>query len=89
MNKNGFTGLKNYIDDLIYIGLPSVIRTPYDFLLSLLQQLGLQVRSKKLCPPSTNVTCLGIQFDTENHIMSIPVDRLQEIISMCLEWSDK
>ena len=60
VNKNGYTGHRNYIDDLIYIGLPSLIRTPYDFLLSLLQDLGLQVSSKKLCPPSTKVTCLGI-----------------------------
>ena len=35
MNQHGFTGLKNYIDDLIYIALPSVIQTPYNFLLSL------------------------------------------------------
>ena len=28
MNKNGLIGLRNYIDDLIYIGLPSLIQTP-------------------------------------------------------------
>ena len=89
MNKNGHTGLRNYIDDLIYIGLPSVIRTPYDFLLSLLQDLGLQVSSKKLCPPSTKVTCLGIEFDTEKCIMSIPSSKLHEIVHMCFQWSDK
>ena len=72
MNKNGFTGLQNYIDDLIYIGLPSLIRTPYKFSLSLLQQLGLQVSSENLCPPSTKVICLDIEFDTEKQIMSIP-----------------
>ena len=70
MNKNSYTGLRNYIDDPIYIGLPSLIQTPYKFLLSLLQQLGLQVSSKKLCPPSTKV--IGIEFDNEKHTMSIP-----------------
>ena len=43
MNKNGFPGLHNYIDDLIYCGLPSKIHKPYQFLMSLLQDLGLAI----------------------------------------------
>ena len=89
MNKKGYTGLWHYIGGLIYIGLPSLIQTPYDFLLSLLQELGLQVSSKKLCPPCTKVICLGIEFDNEKCIMSIPSSKLQEIVHMCLQWLDK
>ena len=72
MNKNGFPGLHNYLDDLIYCGLPSNIHEPYQFLISLLQDLGLAISQKKLCPPSTQVVCLGILFDTTTRTMSIP-----------------
>ena len=52
MNKNGFPGLHNYLDDLIYCGLPSEVQKPYKFLISLLQDLGLAISQKKLCPPA-------------------------------------
>ena len=54
----------NYIDDLIYIGLPSEIHQAYAFLLSLLQDLGLQMSQSKLVPNCTAVICLGILVDT-------------------------
>ena len=51
MNKNGHNALLNYIDDLIYCGLPSTISRSYQFLLDLLQELGLYISNMKLCPP--------------------------------------
>ena len=69
MNKNGHNALLNYIDDLIYCGLPSNIGSSYKFLLDLPQDLGLDISAKKLCPPNTKVTCLGIMFDTVNRTL--------------------
>ena len=46
MANHGYKGLYNYIDDLIYIGLPSEIQDSYQFLLKLLQNLGRNVYSK-------------------------------------------
>ena len=89
MNKNGFPGLHNYIDDLIYCGLPANIYKPYHFLISLLQELGLAISKKNLCPPSTKVICLGILFDTETCTMSIPPEKMSDIRTMCNDWSDK
>ena len=60
MKKHNHNALLNYIDDLIHIGLPSKIHQSYQFLLSLLKDLGLEVSNSKLVPPSTCVTCLGI-----------------------------
>ena len=57
MASNGFHTFFNYIDDLIYIGLPSEIQDSFEFLTKLLQQLGLDISSKKLVPPSTSVVC--------------------------------
>ena len=89
MKKHNHNALLNYIDDLIYIGLPSKIYQSYHFLLSLLKDLGLEVSDSKLVPPSTCVTCLGIQVDTINKTLSIPQEKLQEIKQMCKTWTQK
>ena len=72
MNINGHNALMNYIDDLIYWALPSKIHKAYQFLLILLAELGLNISQKKLHPPDTKITCLVIESDTKNRIMSIP-----------------
>ena len=70
MKKFGYPNLLNYIDDLIYIGLPSNIQASYDFLLQLLRDLGLEISSSKLVAPSTAVVCLGILVDSVNRTIS-------------------
>ena len=89
MNKNGHNALMNYIDDFIYCELPSNIGYYYKFLLDFLQELGLDISAKKLCPPNTKVICLGIMFDTVNRSISILYIKLQEICQTCNAWSDK
>ena len=61
MKQHGHNALMNYVDGLIYIGLPSKIHQSYQFL----QDLGLQVSQSKLIPPHTQVTCLGIVVNTK------------------------
>ena len=75
MAKHGFPDLLNYIDNLIYVGLPSKIDTAFDFLMSLLADLGLEVSSKKLVAPATSVVCLGILIDSQNRTISIPPEK--------------
>ena len=89
MNNNGHNSLLNYIDDLIYTALPSTIHNSYQFLLDLLQQLGLDVSTKKLHPPSTQAVCLGILFDTVTRTIAIPAEKLQEISHICKNWTTK
>ena len=54
------------------IGLPSKIHNSYYKVLSLLDELGLEVSQPKLVPPSTSVVCLGIQVNTVELTPSIP-----------------
>ena len=93
MNKNGFPDLYNYVDDLLYCGLPSNIYKSFAFLSDLLHQLGLKINPKKLVinskKPSTPVVCLGILINTEDRTMSIPPEKLQEIIQSCHKWHTK
>ena len=60
----------------------------YQFLLNLLQDLGLDISQKKLCPPDTKVIGLGILFNTVDKTISIASDQLSEIVKVCHEWSD-
>ena len=89
MQQKGYPYLQNYIDDVIYIGLPSSVDKAYQSLLSLLKELGLEISRKKLHPPDTKVICLGILIDTIHKTMSIPTDKLAQVMQVCAEWSDK
>ena len=89
MNMNGFPALYNYVDDLLYCGLPSDIYKLFTFLSDLLHQLGRKINPKKIAEVSTSVVCLGILITTEGRGMSIPPDRLQEIVKSVLEWHNK
>ena len=89
MHRHGFPHLWNYIDNLIYTGLHSQIYPAYQFLVDLLPQLGLEISQGKLVAASTAVTCLGILVDTKSGTISIPSEKLQEIIQLCNTWIHK
>ena len=54
MHQHGFPGFWNCIDDLIYTRLLSTIHQSCHFLLSLLQELGLDISIEKLVAPATS-----------------------------------
>ena len=89
MQQKGFPHLQNYLDDLIYIGLHSSVDKAYQSLLDLLHELGLEISSNKLHPPDTKAVCLGILIDTIQRTMAIQVDKLDQIMQICEQWSDK
>ena len=89
MCQYSFPGLWNYINDLIYKGLPSKIQQSYQFLLSLLQELGLDISTEKLVAPATYVVCLGIMIDTISRTISLPDQKLKEIKNLCQKWTYK
>ena len=76
MKTHGFPTMFNYIDDLIYVRLPHEIDQSFEFLQYLLQDLGLEVSSRKLVAPATQVVCLVILVDTVAQTISIPSDKL-------------
>ena len=78
-----------YIDDYVGFGTPSDAKTSFHCLHDLLQELGLSISSKKLIPPSTVVTCLGIEVNTEQGTLSIPAEKMAQISSMLQTWRGK
>ena len=89
MNVRGYKHFYNYIDDLIYIGIPHEIHQSFQFLQDLLKDVGLNVSQDKLVPPSASVVCLGIMVNTIDKTVSIPETKLQEIKQLCMEWTTK
>ena len=89
MAEHGYPLLFNYIDDLIYTGLPSKMDACFNFLKDLLTDLGLEISPKKLVPPATSVTCLGILIDSIQKTVSIPQEKLAEITQLCKQWTTK
>ena len=83
MGKNCHIALLNYINYLIYCGLPSSLCQTYHLLLDLLQCLGLDISTKKLYPPDTKIICLGTLFDMVNKTLSILDKTVQEIFQVC------
>ena len=58
-------------------------------MLKLLQDLYIPVSKSKLCPPpptSMQLNCLGIMVDTVGVTLSIPQDKMYDIISKCLTF---
>ena len=89
MRQQGFPHLYNYVDDLIYCGLPSNINQSFETLLELLTKLGLTINPKKLVAPCTSLVWLGVLINTETKTMSVPPDKLDSIIAMCCQWKTK
>ena len=85
ISKHGHNALlMQYIDDLIYC-----ILQISNLLLDSLQELGLDISTKRLCPPDTKVICLGIQFDIDKSTISIPDKNIQELCQVIHTWSYK
>ena len=52
-------------------------------LYSLFEFPGLPINSKKVCPPSRSLTCMGIDINVDAGTMSIPLDKCIQILDMC------
>ena len=77
----------SYLDDFMGISTPPDADRHFELSGSLLQALGLQESSQKVCPPSTQMICLGVLFDTVNLTMSVTSARLRELQDAVLpQW---
>ena len=84
-----YPNLYNYINDLIYTGLPGYIYDLYHTLIQLLHELGLDISISKLIEPTTVAIYLGFEINTVNRTLKIPIDKLKEIQQICREYVSK
>ena len=80
----------NYVDDLggVEDNLDRATAA-YEKLKWLLSDLGLKESLKKAEPPTTNITYLGVQFDSVKMTMSVPPDKVTEIKAEIGQWVKK
>ena len=76
----------NYLDDFIGVASPDTAPQDYETCGHLLRDLGLQESLAKACPPSTVLTCLGVEVNTVDLTLSVTPDRLHEIETLLLQW---
>lgn len=80
----------SYLDDFMAISPPSTASKHFALSGSLLRDLGLQESPHKACSPSTQMTCLGVLFNTVNFTMSVTPDRLRVLQEDLLpQWPHK
>ena len=73
----------NYIDDVICVHQRRDARQEFDALYSLFEFLGLPINPKKVVPPSTALTCMGINVDVASGVISIPQEKCLQILDAC------
>ena len=76
----------NYLDDFIGVASPDTAPQDYETCGHLLRDLGLQESLAKACPPSTVLTCLGVEVNTVDLTLSVTPERLHEIETLLLPW---
>ena len=80
----------NYVDDLGGVESTKVrAKQAYVALGELLEDLGLQESAKKAVPPTTEITYLGVQFNSISMQMAVPPEKLAEIKEEIRRWERK
>ena len=88
MAQKGFS-VTNYIDDIIGHSVISKSNESFQTLRALLLELSFDISEKKVVQPATRVTCLGVDIDTEQFTVSIPPEKITEILKECNSWANR
>ena len=86
MHKKGYF-IANYIDDLIGCDPPKLAWEGFKFLKQLIGDLGLVISQGKLFQPQNCIPCLGIKVNVATGIISIPDEKLEQIIGKCSSFA--
>ena len=79
----------SYLDDFIGVAPTATASRDYEYCGSLLMELGLHKSPSKACPPSTCMTCLGVQINTVDMTLSVTPERLNELEVLLSHWLTK
>ena len=66
MCKVSHVSIENYLDDLAGDETRDKAWKSYHELEEILEYCGLEEALEKSCPPSTQIICIGVLFDTES-----------------------
>lgn len=89
MAQEGYTVLA-FLDDFAGCEVDrSKAEAAYTCFLKLTAQLGLQLAMDKCSPPTTQMQWLGYDINTVTMVVSIPQDKMKEVLAICQLWSAK
>ena len=86
-NKGFYT--MSYVDDLLGAEVPSKAHDSFNSMVTLLQDLNIPISKSKLTPPTTKINCPGIEVDSVKATLSIPTDKLGEILQECIKFKNQ
>lgn len=87
-NKGHFT--LAYLDDYAGCARDITMATAgYDFFFKLAPRLGLALAEHKFVAPTKNITWLGYLINTEAMTVSVPPEKMSEILTLCQEWTNR
>ena len=91
LRQSGVTHIDHYLDDYITMGTPATSECQHNLSLILdrCETLGVPIAPEKLVGPSTCLTFLGIEIDTEEGVMRLPAEKLARIQSQIRDWSQR
>ena len=89
LRRSRVSHIDHYLDDYITMGAPATSECQHNLSLILdkCETLGVPIASEKLVGPSTCLTFLGIEIDTEEGVMRLPAEKLARIQSQIRDWS--
>lgn len=81
----------HYLDYFLLVGSPSSNQCEehLKILLKTFDRLNIPVALEKLEGPTTVLTFLGIEMDTQNSTLRLPRDKVQELKSLIATWSQR
>ena len=79
----------NYLDDLGGADSEDRADMAFTMLRKLLKKFGLSEALNKCCSPTHIMVCLGIEVNSITLTMSIPGEKMQEILDILEEWGEK
>lgn len=89
MKKQGFT-VVCYLDDYLVISqCKDHCQKGYELLCDTLKKVGFDINMKKVEPPSQKMVFLGIEIDSVNCCLSLPVQKLCELKDELTKWKSK
>ena len=84
----GAQEILHYLDDFLLIGPPrsDSCATSLTKLLSVFDRLGIPIAEDKLEGPATCLVFLGIELDTLQMSLRLPIEKLQELRQLVQTW---
>lgn len=78
----------HYVDDFLIISKAGAAQELHQFL-NILKTLNVPYKPSKLEGPSTELTFLGIQINTNKFSASVSEEKKQKIMNLLTEWHNK